>query len=93
MGALLVILFFIGLPLVLGYATASLRALILPGALFLVALAYYESYRPGPNPDEVDVLPGIWLTLSGTGVVLCLAGVAVGRRKRSRDPASRTPRP
>jgi hypothetical protein len=38
MGALLVILFFVGLPLVLGYATASLRALILPGALFLVAL-------------------------------------------------------
>jgi hypothetical protein len=62
-----------------GYGTRSYVGALVPGVIFVCAVALYLG-RPPPSGDEVDVLPGIFMIVCGIGVLLYLAGVALGRR-------------
>jgi hypothetical protein len=81
---LLVLLVFIILPLAAGYSEASYGALLIPVTLIVVSVVAYVSSRPsgGQPADEVDVIPGVYLAASLAGLLLCLVGVALGRKRQ-----------
>jgi 4-hydroxybenzoate polyprenyltransferase len=60
-----------------GYGTRSYIGVLVPGVLFVCAVIIYRQHTP--TGDEVDVQPAIYVFATGIGVVLYLAGVALGR--------------
>jgi hypothetical protein len=65
-----------------GYATRSYVGVLVPLTLFVLAAIDYRS-REEPAPgtgDEVDVLSGISVVLTGIAVLTYLGAVALGRR-------------
>jgi hypothetical protein len=67
-----------------GYATRSYVGVLVPLTLFVLAVIDYLSWeRPAPGTgDEIDVLHGISVVLTGIAVLIYLGGVALGRRSR-----------
>src|SRR5437016_5513145 len=77
LGALL----FIAFPFVLGYATASYLAALLPVASLMASVLNYWANPPAAI-DEVDVLSGLWIVGSVLALGLCLVGALLARRAR-----------
>jgi membrane protein DedA with SNARE-associated domain len=65
---------------VAGYETRSYVGAFVPGTLVVFAL--YAYLNSTPSGDEVDVLPMAFLVSTIVGVLVYLAGVALGRRAR-----------
>jgi hypothetical protein len=63
----------------IGYGTRSYVGALVPGVIFVCAVALYVDRGP-PSGDEVDVLPGMFMIACGIGVLLYVAGVALARR-------------
>ena len=63
-----------------GYESRSYVGALIPGAVAVFALA--SSLHSTPTGDEVDVLDAVFLAASLLGVLVYLAGVAIGRRVR-----------
>jgi hypothetical protein len=70
---LAVVVLFVVVPCLLGYATGTPWIAVLPGMSLSAALATWAG-TPRPYTDEVDVLPFIWVVASAVAVVMCLAG-------------------
>jgi hypothetical protein len=89
------LMLFLVAPLLLGYATGSYWAALIPALSLVLAAHAVVASADSPYRDEVDVLPWLWLILSATAVALCVAGVAVkrwtGRKRRSSKRESRPP--
>ena len=62
-----------------GYATRSYVGVLVPGVVLVCAVILYS--QSTPSGDEVDVLPAMFVLASSLGVLLYLAGVALGRRQ------------
>ena len=62
-----------------GYATRSYVGALVPVVVLVCAVILYS--QSTPSGDEVDVLPAMFVFASGLGVLLYLAGVALGRRQ------------
>jgi 4-hydroxybenzoate polyprenyltransferase len=61
-----------------GYGTQSYVGALVPGVLLVCAVILYS--QSTPTGDEVDAQPAIYVVASGLGVLLYVAGVALGRR-------------
>ena len=80
---ILVLLFFLVLPFYVGYSWATKTAFLLPLALFCGSvLSYTSNGSSGGQPDEVDVIPVIYLVASVAGLLLCALGIALGRQRQ-----------
>ena len=77
---LIVFVLFIAAPFWLGARTRSYWSLVAPVALLIFFISQYRAYEP--SGDEMDALPLIYMVGSGLGVLVCVAGVAFGRRYR-----------
>jgi hypothetical protein len=84
---LVALLLFVVLPFGLGYVTGSYAAAFLPTLSLLASLLNYGLNPPEGPPDEVDVLPIIWVVASAVAVTVCMVGAALGRRMRRRRAA------
>ena len=83
MFTLLVLLIFLVLPFYMGYRWANYAAFLVPVALLVLSVAsYLSSQSSGGQPDETDVIPGVYLAASVVGLLLCAWGVALGKQRR-----------
>ena len=83
-GEMELLLFFVVL-FAFGFGTRSYVGVLVPGAVFVcAALLFLQSTHPPSTrtPDEVDVLPAVFLGASAIGVLVYVGGVALGRRSR-----------
>ncbi len=77
---LIAFVLFIAAPFWLGARTRSYWSVLAPVALVVLAVALYRGSEP--SGDEVDAIPLVIMIGSGLGVLVCVAGVAFGRRYR-----------
>jgi hypothetical protein len=66
----------------LGYGTGSYTGMVVPGGLVVAALSVYANRRTGGQPDETDVLPGLFLAISLLALGVYVLGV---NRRRAHD--------
>jgi hypothetical protein len=65
-----------------GYGARSYVGVLVPGIVLVFAVVAYIGQTP--TDDEVRVLPAIFVVASVIGVLVYLAGVALGRRRSNR---------